>query len=530
MNQLMRRFAVGALVGAAACSSSGGGTPADGVERVRLDLLAIVSKDARLSGTTALAPDDYEALAQQFATVANVEADDYVGDTLGTIYIKVRGGGVLLYRHITNDSLEAATLPAEADFANQLHPTRQSNWSKATATPLSQPLTASNTYATHFPVASADPDPEYTADQAVTCPQEGKIAIVDFLWTEAHRDFPGLYDSQYMVDGVMLYDRIDRIAKASGFTLDVYKDDAINLGNFRKLQDYAIVFTNGHGGRPGVNTTKRLGAALGSVLTAETYDPKRTTEFGMTYERAWTLGYLFYNVTDKKISWTPWLLRDFYKPSVPQLVMLNECWTMLPFNIGLDKRDGKWVWDQGVTGPLYNFGDALMDAGAKAVFGYVSPATPEAVVQNTMPFLRRMFGGYSDRDPPPSPHNYWPTCMGTQTYFRLPNTPQLAIYGNKYRARSMYTMYAVSENLLLREECPGTVPHALLQDFMLQVGTPATAFQICWDEWWSRGEYPSGIQDALCSKGDEPTTLERTNDAACAVKVARQVTNAILSP
>ena len=78
--------------------------------------------------------------------------------------------------------------------------------------------------------------------------------------------------------------------------------------------------------------------------------------------------------------------------------------------------------------------DCVNGRGGRAPDQKKSMRRPSLVHHGRMPFLRRMFGGYSDRDPPPSPHNYWPTCMGTQTYFRLPNTPQLAIYGNKYRA------------------------------------------------------------------------------------------------
>jgi hypothetical protein len=94
-------------------------------------------------------------------------------------------------------------------------------------------------------------------------------------------------------------------------------------------------------------------------------------------------------------------------------------------------------------------------------------------------------------------------------------------------------MYAVSESQYLREVCrtdPWTAnAHAYMQSFMLQVGTPATALPMCWDNYWSSGNYPSGIVDPLCSKGDNPTNEEATNDAACAVKVARKATNALLA-
>lgn len=521
--------------GAGDGGTGGGPGAAPTAEDVRQGLLGVLAQDPRLAKQAALEPKEYDALSGKLAAVSGVEASDYTGDTLGTIQVKVKGGGVLWYRHVTNDLAEAATLPPEADFHNQRHPTWNKDWKDEVApTPIRAPPggeaadTLANKYATHFPVASAKPDYAYSEDNAVACPAEGKIAIVDFLWTAAHRDFPGLYENQYKVDGVMLYDRLQRMGAAAGFKVDLYKDTDINLGNFNLLQDYAVVFTNGHGGRPGVLTTKRLGVAVPVLVTPEIYEPQKLTSFGMTYEDAWKKGYISYAVGDKAILWTPLLFKDHYKPSVPQLVMLNECWSMLPFNVGLELHDGKASWSQGVTSPLYNFGDALMDAGAKAVFGYVSPATPEAVVMNSMPFFRRMFGGYSDRDRPPAPHDYWPTCMGTQTYFRLPNTPRLAIYGNKYAGRSMYTMYAGADNLLLRKSCPGPIPHAAMQDFMLKVGTPATAFQKCWDQYWSHGD-PVGLKDPLCNQGDKPTTLELTTAAACGVKIARKVTNAMLT-
>ena len=63
---------------------------------------------------------------------------------------------------------------------------------------------------------------------------------------------------------------------------------------------------------------------------------------------------------------------------------------------------------------------------------------------------------------------------------------------------------------------------------MLNVGTPATAFGWCWDQWWQAGNCPNFIQDSLCFKGECPTTDSACKDAACAVKIARKVTNAML--
>lgn len=245
-----------------------------------------------------------------------------------------------------------------------------------------------------------------------------------------------------------------------------------------------------------------------------------------------TAPYLLYGTQDKKVSLTSLYFRDLYKPTVDQVWMPNQCWTMLPYNVGLERdENGSWSWSSGVTGQVYNIGDGLMASGVKAVLGYISPATPEAITQNTLPYFRRMFGGYFSGDKPPAPHTFWPVCMSTQTFFRLPQTPQLAVYANKWRAQSLYTMYAVNTPLYQREACaPAPNAHAAMASFMLKVGTPATALPLCWDQYWSKGEYPSGLVDPLCSQGDNPTTSEATQDAACGVKVARAVTNAMLTP
>jgi hypothetical protein len=501
-------------------------------ESVRLALARVIDADPKTATTTALTPAEYENLANRLGAVPGVKAADYAGDTLGTIYVEVTGGGVLFWRHITNDFLtEAATLPAEASFVDMVNPTWNSGWQFDANVQTNQ----SNTYATHFPVASANPDPDYLADNAVVCPNEGKIALVDFLWSEAHTNFPGLYEDQYNVDGVMFYDRVRLMGEAAGFTVDLFKDSEINLGNLNLLKDYKIVMFFGHGGRPGPKTTQRLGEALSTVLTPELYSPEKIAVGGIPYEEAWKRGYINYNIKTKTISWTAWAFRDLYQPAPNQLVMLNQCWTMLPFNVGF-YQDGPaqpWNWVSDMTRPVYNIGDGLMDAGAKAVFGYINPATPEAVVHNTLPFLRRLFGGYYNGDLPPYPHTYWPTCMSAQTFFRLPWAPAVAQYAPKFSDTSLYTMYAVSESQYLREVCdtdPWTAnAHAYMQSFMLQVGTPATALPICWDTYWSFGNYPSGIVDPLCSQGDNPTTEKATNDAACAVKVARKATNALLA-
>jgi hypothetical protein len=267
------------------------------------------------------------------------------------------------------------------------------------------------------------------------------------------------------------------------------------------------------------------------------------TAFGMTYEEAWKQGYFTYDPSDGEIGWTPRLFRDFYRPTVAQHVLLNSCWSMLPYDRGWLRQDGVWTWaqDTGANTRLYNFGDALMSTagsadgpGVKVVFGPVEKSHGEAVVQFTVPFFRRMFGGYFSGDLPPAPHNFWPTCMGTQTYFRLRSRPFDAVYANKIFQNNVvqsaeYTMYAVPENRLFRAACPGYIPDAYMQDFMLTVGTPATEPQHCWDTWWGSGQYPNPQQDPFCTLGDNPATQSGTIDAACAVKVARQVTNAMLT-
>jgi hypothetical protein len=552
-----RLVALGALVlGTGACSAAspgkagpgadagtdaGGGdagTPA--YEQARQAMLNIVAMDPRLAMQTPLTPDDYQALAQSFAGVPGVQAASYTGDLLGTIYIQIQNGGIIVYRHITNDYAEATMLPPQADFSTMLDPKYNAGFLPPVAAPTTVPHhpvpgtdPLMNKWATHFPVALANPDPTYASDGAVTCPMEGKIAIVDFLWTSAHRDYPGLYNSQFMVDMVMLYDRITQMGKAGNFTVDVYKDTDINLINYTVLQGYDLVFTVGHGYRPGPETVMAIPSASTMALTAEIYDPTKLTFWNATQLDAWSKGYIAFTLDNETVLWSTTMIRDFYKAAVPQLVMLGECNALLMFadpGLKQDPMTKTWSWTQGTTQPIYSFGHAFRDAGAQVVFGYVSPATPEAIVMNSMPFFRRMFGAYSVNDVPPSPLHYWPTCMGVQTFFRLPTSPGQAIYADKNEGSSMFTMFgADSPNLLLRKVCPGPVPDALMQDFMLKVGTPATAFQNCWNAWWSQGMYPTPVQDPLCTLGDNPTTQALANDAACGVKIARQVTNAMLT-
>jgi hypothetical protein len=533
--------AVGTDGGGIADGGADAGAAATADEQVRLDCLAIINQDPRLAQKTPLAPADYGALAGKLAAVSRVETAEYAGDTLGTVLVKVRDSGTLYYRHIGNDYAEAATLPPQADYSQQKHPKWNGDWLDPRPGPPIRPpatavLAAENTYATHFPFASAAPDPEFSADKAVVCPQEGRVALVDFAWTSAHLDAPGLYSNQYMVDGVPFYDRLRAMAEAAGFQFDFFKDLDINVGNFTKLADYSIVILNGHGG---ILTTRKVMGANVSVLmmTDEKYDARKLTASGISYEDAYKKGYLLYELSDsKRIAWTPYLFRDFYKPSVAQLVMLNQCHTMMPFFAGYEvPGSGPLGWNWFNTKrdePIYSFGDALMAAGVHAVTGYVSPATPEAIVANTMPFFRRLFGGNFSRDKPPSPLNYWPTCMGAGTFFRLAGSPATKTHAGRITSadagKSIFTMFALDEAETFRRACPTTgIPHAAMQDFMLRVGTPAPAFQACWDKYWSKGD-PVGLKDPLCNQGDKKTTQELTTAAACGVKVARQATNAML--
>jgi hypothetical protein len=504
----------------------------DPLETVRLMLVKVLDDDPKTETTTPLTPAEYGDLANRLGAVPGVAAADYTGDTLGTINIKVTNGGVHHWRHITNDYLtEAAALPVAPETLWMQNPTWNSGWTFDT----SIQADTSGVYATHFPISIDNPDPDYTADNAVACRDEGKIAIVDFLWSEAHKDAPGLYLDQFDVDGVMLYNRIIDMAKAAGFTVRLFLDDDINLGNLDQLKDYKIVMFVGHGGKPGPKTTARLGQSLSLVFTPEIYSKDKTAVGGISYEDAWKQGYITRNVKDEKITWTSLALRDLYQPAPNQLVILNECWGLLPYNVGFDDwTPGTWQWVT-TADRIYNLGDALMDAGVKAVFGYITPGVPAATVHNTMMFLRRLFGGYYNQDVPPLRFglSYWPTCMSAQTFFRKPDTPEVASYAAKFTDGVIHTMYAVSAAQYLREVCRTDPPTANkqsnMQQFMLSVGTPATALPLCWDKYWSKGIYPSGIVDALCSKGDNPTTYDATHDAACAVKDARKVTNAILA-
>jgi hypothetical protein len=87
----------------------------------------------------------------------------------------------------------------------------------------------------------------------------------------------------------------------------------------------------------------------------------------------------------------------------------------------------------------------------------------------------------------------------------------------------------VEEPIFLRKVCQGTptIPHAYMQDLLLLLGTPATEFKWCWDQYWSRGQ-AAPIGNPTCNSGEFPTTEAAVANAACAVKEARIVTDAML--
>lgn len=533
------------LVLAAACGSGsssdgpvtpspdGGGpsiTP-DEAEAVRQRIVSIIAEDPRLADRDkALAHDDYATLADKIAKVDGVSFAQYVGDGLGGIWIEVTNGGVFEWRHIIDDDIaHSPALPERFDFSTLKDPVENADFKAPEV--VSGPR-AAGTYATSFPVANLNPDPKFEKDETVSCPKEGKIAIIDFYYTEVKKKGL-LYNNEFLIDGVELWDRLKMMGEAAGFTVDIYKDTEINAANFsRILKDYTFVLLNGHGGTPGPKNTARTHEALVTFVTSEKYEGGKQLEGGIPYAEAWKRGWINRATEDDTVRWTPRLVQGVYHADVPQQWLLSTCWSMLPFTGGFVRSGSSWDWTTDATGKLYNFGHAFREKGVKTVFGYVTPAEVGVVARNHLKFFRRTFGGNFSKDRPPSPQTFWPTCMSSQTFFRLTATPQLPIYAPKLDGTSLYTMYTESSPVYLRATCqnsPANV-HALMQDFMLTAGTPATAFQTCWDSWWGQGKGPTGIQDALCSKGDYPTTTEAVQSAGCNVRYARKVTLAMLPP
>ncbi|MBI2378654.1 MAG: hypothetical protein HYV07_31950 [Deltaproteobacteria bacterium] len=496
-------------------------------EAVRRAVAAAIAADPISSTPGPATPDEYEGLARKLAAIPGVGAADYSGDALGTIFVEVQGGGTLIWRHRRQDLLEEmASLPPDADFRNVKHPTYNAGWQAPERPPGT--ISSSNSFATRLPTASERPDPEYLADDSVPCSAEGRVAIVDFQWTDAQDT--NLYDLQWNVDGVMLWDKVERMFRAAGFTVDRFKDDQIKLENLDELASYDIVITIGHGARPSPGSIARLGMGVVSWVTPQKYEPSSPSVPGMTQYQAWRRGYIFPAPDGTWMAWSALLFRDLYHPRTDQIWLANQCWTLMPHSAGLVVAlNGNWSWRTDTSFPVYTVGDGLMAAGAKAVLGYVSPSTPEAVKVNTMSMLRRLLGGYFADDLPPAPFTYWPACLSAQTYFRLAATPQLDILAVKIFDRSVYAMYAVSEPQYMRKVCaPNPAPHFALQTFMLRVGTPATALTTCWDEHWQSGAYPNELVNPLCGQGDRPTTAVDAYNAACQVRFTRKVTNSIL--
>jgi hypothetical protein len=397
------------------------------------------------------------------------------------------------------------------------------------------PANASSDWADHFPVASINPDPDYLADQAVACRPEGKIAIVDFYWTSEHEKKFNPYDEAFLVDGVMIWEYLRRMGEAAGFQVDIFTDEEINTGNFTKLQDYTYVIANGHGGRPGPKSAKHVGMAVTTLETEEIYDPEAVTANGISYFEAWKRGQIYYSAKTKKILWTPLLFRDGYRPAVRQQWLTSQCWALLPFWVGYYEDGGTWKYDISIDGDVYNLGEGLLDAGVESVLGYIDPAVWNAIPVNLVNYFRRAFGAYSKNDVPPARFglNYWPACMSVETFFRLPSPPEsYAEHAPKRLYNCTFTMYSKPEpqKQFMRAACSAyRFPHSAMKDFVLSVGTPATAFTNCWDTWWSAGKWPSTLVDALCGQGDSGYyTQEAAEDAGCQVKIARKVTNAIL--
>jgi hypothetical protein len=233
---------------------------------------------------------------------------------------------------------------------------------------------------------------------------------------------------------------------------------------------------------------------------------------------------------DNTITVSAAFFRDLYEPAVDQMWYVNECFALEPFAVGWkkDPATGTFDWIQDGTHHVYNFGNALREAGVKVVFGYSTIAESSVIPQNLMPFLRRFGGGYSIKDLPPSPYSYWPTCMTVQTYFRDPAQPAVPNYKPILRGKSLMVMDAVTDGQYFRNACSLQNTHAELQQFILQTGDDADFITDCWDQQWSLGNYPSTNQDPICGQGDNPTTQQASVNAACGVAIARRATNAIL--
>ncbi|MBI5549401.1 MAG: hypothetical protein HY901_36405 [Deltaproteobacteria bacterium] len=398
-------------------------------------------------------------------------------------------------------------------------------------------LQKSSTYATQFK-AAADNDSTFQNDTPADCPARGSIAIVDFQQAEAAVDTQRTWPSTTDIDGLPLWQRIEKMGQAAEFDVRIFLNDEINATNFAgTLKSYTYVILNGHGARPGPKQFKRTGGkVLLSIITPEVWDDEKRLEDGTRYEDAWKQGLLLRGLEGSgkdKVRWTPLLFKRVYRPATQQAWILNECWALLSFNYGLVEGDDGWTFNLDVNGEVENFGHALREVGVPAVLGYVFPAVGDAIADNLLAFLRRQFGAYFDKDVPPSrfPQQFWPTCMSVETFFRLKATPELSAHAPKQQGWSVFTGYIQSDPVFLRAECQGSpaIPHNMMQDFVLSVGTPATAFVDCWNQYWSKGQDPAPTTAPLCSKGEPQASEQAAHFAGCAVKVARKVSNAMMS-
>jgi hypothetical protein len=522
---MIRRLSVLVLF-AAGCGSS----PSVPSDQVRQGIMDAITSDPRTAGTQALAPADYQAIATKVAAVPGVVQAFYAGDYAGTIYAAVDGGGVMVWNHVRYDVNDDSIVPKDLDYSTLMDPVYNKDWVKPEV--VSGPRSA-GTYATQFPKASSNPDPEFKEDDTVPCPAEGRIAIVDFQAAEAAADTETTWPSTIDIDGLPLWDRVKKMGDAAGFNVRSYLKGEIKASNFNtELRDYTYVILNGHGGPPGAKQYEHTGKSLLNIMTPEPWDDNATLEDGTRYVDAWKEGLILRGLsgdTKDKVRWTPLLIQKIFRPTVPQAWVMNQCGSFAPAYHGLTDENG-WVW--GITGTLYNFGHALRDAGVPAALGYITSVKADAVAHNLLAFLRRQFGGYFSKDTPPltAPQKFWPTCMSVETFFRSTNNPFVAVHAPKLEGTSLFTAYFQDKPVFLRGECKGSpaIPHNMLQDFVLSVGTPATAFANCWSKYWSQGIDPAPTLDALCSKGEPKLTKDDADHAACAVRVARKFTNAML--
>lgn len=526
-----------------ACNtSSGGGSYSDAGPDVGPPAPAdpLIDEIQRLEGALPEIPAeaDYLALAEQLTARPEVERAWFNYDELGSVSIKLVGGGLIISRH-AEDELSDDVPDIDVDVGALLHPEWQADWS--TDNLQEKRGDGGNDYGTRFPTASGDPDPTFSADDALSCPPEGKIAIVDFLWDAAHApdartSDKNIYGPDFMVDGVDLYTQLKAMAEAAGYTVDVFKGRAINLSNFKQLEGYDVVYTFGHGTRIQVTAPAEVGPdgtplppstiTHTLITTEEPYDPEKVTSMGMKYSEALDAGYIMRTSRSDHILLDPTLFRDHYKPKKDQLWFLNHCWSATSGSVRFSILNKTWTINHGAK--TYSVAEGVKDSGVKVALGYVTKARIPGVRSYAIRFFRRMLGGYHDMDRPPPPHTYWPGCMTPETFFRV--DPFIASYAPRYNAASLLVMFSGYEGIFFRDLCEdsGASAHAYMQSFVLQHGTPAAAFEGCWDTYWSRGDYPSELEDPLCGLGDTETDARRVEQAGCMVKISRKVSNALI--